>query len=325
MTGGVFSLAAAAYPLDWFDRFEDFAQKLGGWVASAAVQGAKLAVFPEYGAMELASLGGAAVAADLEQALHEVARHGPAIAALHQELARRHDMMILGASAPVFMGTRPVNRAILYGPDGVIGHQDKQIMTRFERETWNVVAGEGLRAIDTDLGRIGVVICYDSEFPLLARHLVDQGAEILLAPSCTDSLAGFTRVRVGSMARALENQCIVAHSPTVGACGFCPAVDENCGAAAIYGPPDRGFPPNGILAETALDDPGWAVASVSPEAIRLVRRDGGVLNHRHWAEQADRLSRDGALAQAGDAAQAPAEAAASDRRGPAIGRGQEIA
>ena len=250
-------LAAAAYPLTAFHHFDDFAAHLGHWVAEAAAKGADLLVFPEYGAMELAA---------------------------------RHGVHILGASGPVFDGPRPVNRSTLYAPGGILGHQDKQIMTRFERETWNVVAGRGLTAFDTDLGRIGVVICYDSEFPLLARALVEQGAEILLAPSCTDSLAGFTRVRVGSMARALENQCIVAHSPTVGLCDFCPAVDENIGAASIYGPPDRGFPPTGILAEGGMNSPGWTIADVSLEAIREVRRDGGVLNHAHWPEQLDRVA-----------------------------------
>ena len=289
-------LAAAAYPLTAFGHFDDYAAHLGVWVADAASQGADLLVFPEYGAMELASLGGRAVSENLEAALHEVARWKPAVDAVHVELAARHGVHILGASGPVFpdpvsQATRPVNRATLYGPSGVIGHQDKQIMTRFERETWDVVAGHGLTAFDTDLGRIGVVICYDSEFPLLARALVEQGAEILLAPSCTDSFAGFTRVRVGSMARALENQCVVVHSPTVGLCDFCPAVDENVGAASIYGPPDRGFPPNGILAEGALNAPGWTIAEASLQAIRDVRRDGGVLNHAHWPEQLDRVQR----------------------------------
>ncbi|MCU0900902.1 MAG: carbon-nitrogen hydrolase family protein [Cypionkella sp.] len=288
MTG--FTLAAAAYDLTWFDHFDDHAAKLEAWVAGAAGQGAKLLVFPEYGSMELSSLGGRAVAGDLEAALHEVARHGAASDALHADLARRHDCLILGASRPYFAGPRPVNRATLYGPDGILGHQDKQIMTRFEREQWDVVAGSGLVPFDTDLGRIGVIICYDSEFPLLARHLVDQGAEILLAPSCTDSLAGFTRVRIGAMARALENQCVVAQSPTVGLCDFCPAVDENVGSGAIYGPPDLGFPPTGILAETPLNTPGWALADVSLETVRLVRRDGRVLNHRHWSEQGARIA-----------------------------------
>ncbi|HBD91193.1 MAG: amidohydrolase [Rhodobacteraceae bacterium GWE1_64_9] len=285
-------IAAAAYPLDYFDDFAAYAAKITSWVAEAAGQGAELLVFPEYGAMELGSLGGRAVAADLEACLHEVARWKPQVDALHCDLAARHGLHILGASGPVFLQDlpRPVNRATFYGPGGILGHQDKQIMTRFERETWFVDPGQGLTLFDTPLGRIGVVICYDSEFPLLARALVEAGAEILLAPSCTDTFRGFTRVRVGAMARALENQCVVVHAPTVGLCDFCPAVDENIGSAAIYGPPDAGFPENGIFAETPLNMPGWAFAEVSRDAIAEVRRNGGVLNHLHWAEQAERVA-----------------------------------
>lgn len=275
-------IAAAAYPLTWFDSFADYEAKLTDWTGAAK---ADLLVFPEYGSMELASLGGREVAADLERALHEVARHEDAVDALHLKLAAQNDCMILGASRPVFTGDRPVNRATLYGPGGILGHQDKLIMTRFEREIWDVRAGDAPKVFNTALGRIGIIICYDSEFPLLARAMVDQGAEILLVPSCTDSLAGFTRVRVGAMARALENQCLVVQAPTVGDCDFCPAVDENVGRAAIYGPPDRGWPETGVLAKTDLNAPGWARADVDLAAVAEVRRDGGVLNHLHWAEQ----------------------------------------
>lgn len=286
-------IAAAAYPLDFLPDFAAFEAKLSAWVADAAGQGADLLVFPEYGAMELASLGGAEVAGDLERALAEVAGWRGAVDAVHLRLAAAHGVHILGASGPVFpqAGGRPVNRATLYGPDGIVGHQDKQMMTRFEREIWFVEAGEGLRVLDTPLGRIGVLICYDSEFPLLARRMAEAGAEILLVPSCTDSVAGFTRVRVGAMARALENQCITVHAPTVGMAEWCPAVDENVGRAAVYGPPDRGFPETGILAETGLNVPGWALAEVDLAAVREVRRAGAVLNHLHWDEQAARLAR----------------------------------
>ena len=322
------TIAAAAYPLDYHESIDRYAAKITTWVSEAATKGAPLLVFPEYGAMELGSLGGRAVAGDLEACLHEVARWKPQVDALHCALAARFGVHILGASGPVFVpengngpyslagqttpssndiytfdgqtdpkrneiytsGPRPVNRATLYGPGGILGHQDKQIMTRFERETWFVAPGHGLRVFDTPLGRLGVVTCYDSEFPLLSRALVEAGAEILLAPSCTDSLRGFTRVRVGSMARALENQCVVVHAPTVGLCDFCPAVDENVGAAAIYGPPDLGFPETGILAETPLNQPGWAIATVDRAAIAEVRRAGGVLNHLHWDEQQARIA-----------------------------------
>lgn len=275
-------IASAAYPIDWFDTFDAYAAKLTRWVAEAQ---ADLLVFPEYGAMELASLGGQAVAGDLEAGLHEVARHWPAVQALHADLAARHGCHILGASGPVFEGARPVNRAVLYGPDGVIGHQDKQIMTRFEREHWDVTGAPGLRLFDTALGRIGVLICYDSEFPLLGRILAEAGAEILLVPSCTDTVAGFSRVRIGSMARALESQCVVVHAPTVGPCAWMPALDENRGRAAIYGPPDGFWPETGIIAEGAMDAPGWVRATVDLARVRDSRRDGAVLPYAHWPEQ----------------------------------------
>jgi predicted amidohydrolase len=277
-----FNIAAAAYPIDWFDSFAGYEAKLTHWVETAQ---ADLLVFPEYGAMELASLGGRAVAADLEAGLHEVARHWPAVEALHLELAARHGCHILGASGPVFDGARPVNRAVLYGPDGRIGHQDKQIMTRFEREDWDVTGAPGLRVFDTVFGRIGVLICYDSEFPLLGRMLVEAGAELLLVPSCTDTVAGFNRVRIGSMARALEGQCVVVQAPTVGACDWLPALDENRGRAAIYGPPDGFWPETGIIAQGGMDEPGWVRAQIDLARVRDSRRDGAVLPWRHWPEQ----------------------------------------
>jgi len=284
------TIAAAAYPLSWFDSFDQYAEKLTSWVAEGAALGGDLLVFPEYGAMELASLGGAGAAADLEGALVEVARHRDASDALHLDLASKHRVHILGASGPVYFGPRPVNRATLYGPDGIVGHQDKQIMTRFEREDWDVVPGNALQVFETPIGRFGIVICYDSEFPLLARALCEQGVEVLLAPSCTETYAGFMRVRVGSMARALENQCAVVHAPLVGTADWCAGVEVNRGRASIYGPPDAGWPETGILAESPLDVAGWVVAKVSRKQIAQTRADGVVLGFQHWGEQADRLA-----------------------------------
>lgn len=275
-------IAAAAYPIDWFDSFDAYAAKLARWVSDAD---ADLLVFPEYGAMELASLSGRAVAGDLEASLHAVAALNPQVRALHADLAARHGCHILGASGPAFDGARPVNRAVLYGPDGVIGHQDKQIMTRFEREEWHVTGAPGLRIFDTTLGRIGILICYDSEFPLLGRVLAQAGAQLLLVPSCTDTVAGFSRVRIGAMARALESQCVVVQAPTVGPCDWMPALDENRGRAAIYGPPDGFWPETGIIAEGEMDAPGWVRATVDLSRVDVSRRDGAVLPFAHWPEQ----------------------------------------
>lgn len=284
-------VAAAAYPIDWHDGWASYEDKLSDWVAEAARENADLLVFPEYGAMELASLAGERAAGEAETALRAVSERMERADALHARLAMEHNVHILGASAPVWHGERPVNRARLFGPNGETGFQDKQIMTRFERESCDVRPGDPLTLFDTALGRIGVLICYDAEFPLLARALVAAGAEILLVPSCTDAQAGYWRVRVGAMARALEGQCVVVQSPTVGAAPWCPVVDENVGAAAVYGPPDTGFPETGVLAEGRLNTPGWVFADIDRTAIARVRTAGQVLNTRHWQEQDGRAAK----------------------------------
>ena len=286
-------LAAAAYPMEFLDSWDAYADKIGHWVADAAGQGADLLVFPEYGAMELATLAGEKVAGDLEASLHGVSERLPEADALHAELAAHHGVHILAASAPAFdpeLGDRPVNRARLFAPSGAMGVQDKQIMTRFERDDWGVEGGGPLRLFDTALGRIGVLICYDSEFPLLGRALAE--ADILLVPSCTEALSGYWRVRIGSMARALENQCVTVMSSTIGDCSWSPAVDTNCGCGGIFGPPDTGFPATGVLAEGQLNREGWTYAEIDTDAIARVRADGVVLNRTHWNEQ---HGRDGAV------------------------------
>jgi len=280
-----FTVAAAQYPVDRLDSWDAFAAKLSRWVAEAATAGAELAVFPEYGAMELASLD-AATMGDLAGSLAGVADLVERVDVLHADLAARHGLHLLAASVPVRLaGGAYVNRARLFTPSGKVGAQDKLIMTRFEREQWGIAPGGPLRLFDTALGRIGIAICYDSEFPLIARALVEAGCELLLVPSCTDSLHGYWRVRVGAQARALEGQMIAVHSPTVGEASWSPAVDVNRGAAGVYGPPDLGFPDDGVIAMGREGEPGWTFARVDLAAVALARAEGAVLNSRHWAEQ----------------------------------------
>jgi predicted amidohydrolase len=285
-------IATAAYPMDFLDSWAAYEDKLARWVSEAATAGADLLVFPEYGAMELATLAGKEAAWDLERSLHAVSERMPEANALHARLAAEHGLHILGASAPVFdpaLGARPVNRAHLFAPSGAIGHQDKQIMTRFEREEWAVAPGGPLTLFETALGKIGVLICYDAEYPLFARALVEAGAEIILVPSCTEKRRGYWRVRIGAMARALEQQCVTVMSSTVGEAAWSYAVDTNSGAGGFFGPPDTGFPEDGVLAVGELDRPGWTFARVDPDAIAHVRADGVVLNMTHWAEQPPRI------------------------------------
>ncbi|WP_374529621.1 carbon-nitrogen hydrolase family protein [Novosphingobium sp.] len=280
-----FTVAAAQYPIEALADWAAYETKLTRWVAQAAAGGAALAVFPEYGAMELASLDPATMG-DLAGSLESVSALMPRVDALHAELAARTGMHILAASAPFRREDGAyVNRARLFTPHGKMGVQDKLIMTRFEREEWGVSGGAPLRLFETSLGKIGITICYDSEFPLLARAQVEAGMELLLVPSCTEAALGYWRVRLGAQARALEGQCYAVHSPTVGQADWSPAVDCNRGAAAIYGPPDRGFPDDGVVVVGEMDAAEWVFGEVDLARVAQLRADGGVLNARHWAEQ----------------------------------------
>ena len=159
--------------------------------------------------------------------------------AFHQDLAASHNVHILVGSGPVRRGDgRYVNAAQLVTPAGGIGEQEKRIMTPFERD-WGISPGGPTRVFDTALGRIGVAICYDSEFPLLVRAMAEAGAEMILVPSCTERVSGFHRVRTGARARALENQIAAVMSPTVGDALWSPAVDRNTGAAGIFVPSEQ--------------------------------------------------------------------------------------
>lgn len=281
-------IATAAYPLDVLTSWAQYEDKLAHWVAEAAVQGAELLVFPEYAAMELATLDGAEVAGDLERSLFAVSDKLEEADRLHVKLAAEHNVHIVAGSGPAATESRPVNRARLITPAGQIGVQDKQIMTRFEREEWGVIGGNALQVFDTAIGKIGILICYDSEFPLLGRALAE--CDVICVPSVTETLAGYWRVRIGSMARALENQCITAMSSVVGKADWSEALGQSYGAGGIFCPPDRGFPPTGILGVREVNVPGWTVADADLAQVAEVRADGIVLNRRDWQDQ---IGRDG--------------------------------
>ena len=279
-------IASAQYPIEQHRDFAAYAAKIDRWVDDAAAAGCALALFPEYGSMELASLMPRDVQRDPRRQRHAIQAHLAPFRALHARLSRAHGMWIAAASIPVARDDGSFcNRVHVYGPAGEVGWTDKQIMTRFERESWDIAAaqaGDGLCVFDIGAAVVGISICYDIEFPLLARRLVEAGARVLLAPSCTDTEAGAHRVRVGAQARALENQCYVVQSVTWGQAPWSAAVDVNTGCAAVYGPIDRGFPDDGVLASQPADQAGWLIADLDLDALESVRVDGQVTNDRDW-------------------------------------------
>lgn len=279
------TIASAQYPIGQPSSLEEWEDKIADWVAKGAATGAQLIVFPEYAAIEQAACLGPAVYSDLQKTLHAVAELAASRVQLHLDLARQHNVHILVGSGPVLKSDgRYVNAAQLVTPSGLAGEQEKIIMTPFERD-WGITGGAPLRVFDTSLGKIAVLICYDSEFPLLARAVAEAGAEIVLVPSCTERVSGFHRVRTGSMARALENTIVTVQSPTVGDALWSPAVDRNEGSAGIYVPSEHAVSDTGVLAEGPLSVPQWVTATVDLERLRFVRETGEMRNFTDWNTQ----------------------------------------
>ncbi|MGE3874787.1 MAG: carbon-nitrogen hydrolase family protein [Parvibaculaceae bacterium] len=280
------TIAAAQYPFDALASAEAYEAKLERWVKEAVGQGAELLVFPEYGAMELAALDGPEAGRDLERSIDAVSRRLPEIDKMHARLARQHGVAIVAASAPERQadGTT-LNVARIFGPSGAVGRYAKLMMTPWERDPWKIAAGNELLVFDIGQAKVGLLICYDIEFPLLSRALAEAGADVILAPSTTETEHGYWRVRIGAMARALENQVYTVHSPTVGPAPFCTAVENNCGAAGIFAPSDKGFPAGGVVALGEMNKPQWVTARLDLALIKSVREAGGVQTFKHWREQ----------------------------------------
>ncbi len=283
-----FVLAAAQYPVSAPRDWHEVEQQLSQWCAEAAAHEAKLLLFPEYASMSLAALFAAEVQADLHAQIHAMQALRERYVDLHRALARQHHAYIVAGSFPWQLTDGSFrNRAWLCAPDGRADFQDKRVMTRFEREQWHIAGGDALKVFDTALGCLAIDICYDIEFPLLARAQAEAGAKLILSPSCTDTLGGYHRVRVGAQARALENQCYTVQAPLVGEAPWSPAIDINVGAAGVFGPPDRAFPDDGVVALGTLNSAQWIYAEIDTARVHAVRTQGQVFNHRHWSDQFD--------------------------------------
>jgi predicted amidohydrolase len=270
----------AQYPITAPATLAQFWTKIDAILSDATAGGAHVLVLPEYASMEVAACLGAAGTAAGE--LAAVCQAAPTLLAGFTDAARRHRIWLLPGTLPWRAGAHITNRAPLIAPDGQVAVQEKSVMTRFEAESWGVAPGAPPRVFTTDWGQVGIAICYDVEFPNLVHAQVEAGAWLVLAPSCTDSLHGFNRVRLSARARALENQCFVGIAPTVGLAPSLASVDENHGYAALFGPVDRGFPEDGVLARGVLDQAGLVFADLDPSRLHAVRQDGAVRNLRDW-------------------------------------------
>ncbi len=271
-------IASLQYFIRPVQRFEQFAEQVEALVWTAQDYKVKLLVFPEYFTTQLLTLN------NIRDPIHEQIRHlarlEERIVELMQRLARETGMYIVGGTLPAMDPPDEVtvyNECYLYGPNGNWDVQGKLHMTRFEREEWMMSPHQRFKVFDTEIGKLAITICYDVEFPELARAAARQGAYLLIVPSCTDERQGYLRVRYCSQARAIENQMYVVQSSTVGSLPQVPAVSLNYGQAAIYTPSDFAFSRDGILAEGIPNQESMVIGEVDLSLIEHSRLTGTVL------------------------------------------------
>ena len=261
-------------PVQSFDQFRDQVEAL---VETAVDYKCHLLVFPEYFTIQLLTLGN--VKRPISEQVRDLANQVPRYVELMTALARKHRLYVLAGSIPAMDdSTGPVyNHAFFFGPGGDYGVQGKLHMTRFEVEDWKVAARSGLKLFETEFGKVAVAICYDVEFPEIARAAARAGAYILLVPSCTDDRQGYLRVRYCAQARAIENQMFVVTAHTVGSLPMVPAVSLNYGQATILTPSDFAFSRDGILAEGTPNQEMMVIGELNLKIISEGRVNGTVL------------------------------------------------
>lgn len=196
-----------------------------------------------------------------------------------REYAVAYNVNIITGSMPyISEDGRLFNVGYLCRRDGTFERYEKIHITPSEVSAWGMVGGHQLRTFDTDCGKIGVLVCYDVEFPELPRLLAGQGMQMLFVPFLTDTQNGYTRVRNCAMARAIENECYVAIAGSVGNLPRVNNMDIQYAQSAVFTPSDFAFPTNGIKAEATPNTEMTLIVDVDLDLLKELHNYGSVRN-----------------------------------------------
>lgn len=214
------------------------------------------------------------------EAIRKLAEHTDDIVRRFSELAISYNINVIAGSMPEIKNDLLYNVGYLCKRDGSTERYEKIHVTPDEAKVWGMQGGHSLKTFDTDCGRIGILICYDSEFPELSRLLADEGMDILFIPFLTDTQNGYSRVRNCARARAIENECYVAIAGSVGNLPKVHNMDIQYAQSMVFTPCDFPFPANGIKAEATTNTEMILIADVDIDLLRELHQFGSVQNLR---------------------------------------------
>jgi predicted amidohydrolase/GNAT superfamily N-acetyltransferase len=222
------------------------------------------------------------------ESVRDLATFTPAIVEAMSRFAVTYNVNIVAGSMPLVENDTVYNVAYVCERSGAVHEQYKLHITPNERDYWMIRGGDGLRVIETDAGKIGVLICYDVEFPELPRLLSQQGMDVLFVPFWTDTKNGFLRVQRCSQARAIENECYVVISGSVGNLPQVDNLDLQYAQSAVYSPSDFAFPHDAIVSETTPNTEQLLIVDLDLDKLEELRKEGSVQNR---ADRRDDLFR----------------------------------
>ncbi len=258
-----------------FNNFEALCEQIEFFVDTVAGYHSDFVLFPE--------LFNAPLMADFNhkteaEAIRSLAEFTEPLRDKFIDYAIAYNVNIITGSMPFIKGGKLYNVGYLCRRDGSIERYSKIHVTPNEVSEWGIVGGNRIRVYDTDAGKIGILVCYDVEFPELSRLLALNGMEILFVPFLTDTQNSFTRVKTCAQARAIENECYVAIAGGVGNLPKVHNMDIQYAQSGVYTPSDFSFPTNGIKAEATPNTETVLIVDVDLDLIKKLRLTGSVRN-----------------------------------------------
>jgi predicted amidohydrolase/GNAT superfamily N-acetyltransferase len=255
---------------------EELLQQVEYFIDALSDYRCDVALFPEFFNAPLMGLDPQDNAID---AVRLLADHTLMIRDAMSKLAVSYNINVVAGSMPLVEDNILYNVAYLCRRDGTIDAQYKLHPTPHEKRDWIMEGGTELKLFETDFGKIGILICYDVEFPELARLLSEKEMQILLVPFWTDTKNGYLRVRRCAQARAIENECYVAIAGNIGNLPKVDNVDIQYGQSAVFSPSDFAFPHDAIMAETTPNTEMTLIVDVDLEKLQELQNEGSVRNY----------------------------------------------
>lgn len=255
--------------------FDEFAQQCEFFLDTASDYKCDFVLFPELFTTQLLSC---VEAMRPGMAARQLAEFTPQYLEFFSEMAVKYDLNIIGGSQFVVEHDTLYNTSYLFQRGGSIGKQYKIHITPSERKWWGVNPGDRVEVFDTDCGRIAISICYDIEFPELARIASQKGAQIIFVPFNTDTRHGYLRVRHCAQARCVENHLYVAIAGCTGNLPFVENADIHYAQSGIFTPADAEFARDAVAAECNPNVETVIIHDLDFEQLRRHRESGSVQN-----------------------------------------------